>query len=82
MTASGRVQPSGSPVTVAETTTAATAAVSTARVVTAGIAGLTDPATRAPSPSGRAAVTPRRQAQVSASLPVTAAAISAAAPRP
>ena len=35
-----------------------------------------------PDPSGLAAGTPRRQAQVSASLPVTTAVISAAAPRP
>jgi hypothetical protein len=82
MTASGRVQPSGSLPAVTETTTAATAAATVASVVTSAIAGGTVPATSAPSPSGLAAGTPRRQAQVSASLPVTTAAISAAAPRP
>ncbi len=81
-TASGRVQPSGSPIIVAEITTAASAAATVASVVTIGIAGRTVPATSAPSPSGLAAGTPRRQAQVRASLPVTTAAISAAGPRP
>ena len=81
-TASGRVQPSGSPATVAEIATAAAAAASVAAVAAAGTAGRTDSATSAPSPSGRAAGTPRRQAQVRASLPVTTAAMSAAGPRP
>jgi hypothetical protein len=81
-TASGSVQPSGSLVTAAEITTAAIAAATAASVAATAIAGRTVPATIAPSPSGRAAGTPRRQAQVSASLPVTTAAISAASPRP
>ncbi len=81
-TASGNVQPSGSLVTVAEISTAATAAAVTASVAAATVTGRTVPATSAPSPSGRAAGTPRRQAQVSASLPVITAAISAAGPRP
>jgi hypothetical protein len=81
-TASGNVQASGSLVALAEISTAATAAAVTASAAAAAIAGRTVPATSAPSPSGRAAGTPRRQAQVSASLPVTTAAISAAGPRP
>jgi hypothetical protein len=81
-TATGRVQPSGSPSTAEEITTAATAAASVPRVIAAGIAGRTVPATSAPSPSGLAAGTPRRHAQVIASLPVTTEAISAAGPRP
>ena len=81
-TASGNVQPSGSLVALAEMSTAAIAAVMAASVAAAAIAGRTVPATSAPSPSGRAAGTPRRQAQVSASLPVITAAISAAGPRP
>jgi trimeric autotransporter adhesin len=80
-TASGNVQPSGSLVTLTETSTAATAAARAASVTAATVAGRTVPATSAPSPSDRAAGTPRRQAQVSASLPVMTAAISAAGPR-
>ncbi len=70
------------PATVAETATAATAPASVASVTVTAVTGLTEPATSAPSPSGRAATTPRRQAQVRARRPVTAAAITAAAPRP
>jgi hypothetical protein len=58
MTESGSVQPSGSPTTVAETTTAAAAAASVASVAATATGGRTDPATSAPSPSGRAAGTP------------------------
>jgi len=81
-TASGRVQPIGSPSTAAEITAAASAAASAPRVIATAIAGRTVPATSAPSPSGLAAGTPCRPAQVIASLPVTTAAISAAGPRP
>jgi hypothetical protein len=54
----------------------------TTAVIAAAAAGATVPATRAPRPSGRAAGTSRRHAQVAASLPVTAATITAAGPRP
>ena len=81
-TASGRVQPRGSPVIVAEITTAATAAASVTSVIATGIAGRTVPATNAPSPSRLAAGTPWRHAQVIASRPATTAAINAAGPRP
>ena len=49
---------------------------------TAGTAGCTVPATSTPSPEPRAAGTPRRQAQVTASRPVMAAAITEVTPRP
>ena len=67
--------------TVAGMATAATDAASTAKVAAAGTAGVpTLPrARRAVRPGGG---TPRRDAQVSASLPVTTPAISAACPRP
>jgi hypothetical protein len=81
-TASGSVQPRGSPITVAEITTAAIVAATVTSVVTAGMAGRTVPATNAPSPSRLAAGTPWRHAQVIASLPATTAAMSAAGPRP